>query len=54
MASGGGGIGGANILQRYNGAPSLLSIVASSGDGGGGIAGRQNPTKDIDAPSFCH
>ena len=42
---------------KHNGAPSLslrlLSIVAS-GEGGGGIGGRQNPTNDNDAPSLCH
>ena len=48
---GGGGALMALKSYKHNGAPSLslmlLSIVAS-GEGGGGIGGRQNPTKDND------
>ena len=53
------GEGALGTLKSYkdNGAPSLsfrlLSIVGS-GEVEGGIAGRQNPTKDHGAPSLCH
>ena len=54
---GGGALGGAKILQRLWRPLSVVKIVkycGVRGGEGGGIAGRQNPTKYNGAPSLCH
>ena len=54
---GGGALGGAKILQKIMTPPlSVIKIVkyCDVWGGGGGIGGRQNPTKNNGAPSLCH